>query len=654
MTEPVAVEISTAMAPVHAGTGDQRNSYYYFPNSLADPRGRTPHRQVTDDLNELDRRFVPPRGLGDAREVLALYQTVFLQGPRGSGRPTAAKLLLKELAAPEDTILQLWLQDRASNARTPFDFRHIGEGDHIWVDLADTGGWSWDEIHGELLELRSMARRQRAHLVVILPDVTALLTTEIHHFRVQIAAPPLDQVLRSHLRAAGFGHLEVRQADALEFAQSDRPLRDVPEYMRLIIEARDLAGDEGEFKTWADTAFKAFEGRKIEASEFIRKLTDGAQRALLLSAAMLHGAHGDAVDQAATALMVRAEHAPGPGSLLERESLDRRLDSVNAKVDIHGNVRFKVLGFDAAVRSYFWTQLPGLRKPTVSWLSAALDSLDLNQVERDNLVTNFADLCLNDRYHVILVELVGHFTSRHVTAARVNAAALILRQGLRAERRAREFRRQIYDWSTSSISDQLAAVLVAACRDEIFATHPDEAMVRLHHLARRAYQSVPHKALDYRSEAHKALADLVRADPRSMRQMLTRIADPPLDTRTWKVDSWLFLDIAYPWTLAELGDRGRPLITESAITNQLSRGWALVFGEQPLESWTPYATDWLRCASAVAEHRHALLDVLVDGAGRRAHLLSKLFGMADRAEFRDPISAVLLKKITAAQGVELT
>jgi hypothetical protein len=642
VTDPAAVEISTAHGPLHAGTGAQ--NIYYYPSSLADPKGRTPQRQVADDLNELARRFVQPRGLGDAREVLRLHQTVFLQAPPGGGRPTAAKLLLKELATPEETIFQLWLQEKATNARAPFDFTHVGDGDHAWADLTDTGGWSWDEIHGELLELRSTARHRNAHLVVILPDEAVLLNTEIDQFRVRLEAPSLDQVLRSHLRAAGFGPLEVRQSDALEFVRSDRPLRDVPEYVRLVAEAQNLAAGEADFKTWCDTAFKAFEGRKSEASAFIRTLKGGSDRALLFSVAMLHGAHGDAVDHAATALMARAEHAPDLGSLLEHEMLDRRLDSINAKADVHGNVRFKILGFDAAVRSYFWTQLPGLRQPIVKWLPVALDSPDLSQAERDNLVTNFADLCLTDRYHAVLLNLVAQFTSQHTTAARVNAAALILRRGLRAERCAREFRRQIYDWSINRrTSDQLAAVLVAACRDEIFATHPDEAMVRLHHLARR----------NARSEAHKTLAGLARADPRSMRQMLARIADPPPDTRPWEADPWLFLDIAHPWTLAELGDRRRALITEGAVAERLSRGWALVFEELPHESWARYAESWLSCAAAIGEHRNTLLNTLVRGAAREADTLASLYAIAVSADFRDSVSDLLLRKITQAQGVAL-
>ena len=644
----MTTEITTAQGPVHTGSGDLRIEYqYYIPNSLADPRGRTPHRQMADDLNELDRRFVPPRGLADAQRVLADHQAVFLHAPHGCGRPTAAQLLLKERAAPEDTILQLWLQDKASKATAPFDFTHISNGDYTWVDLTDTGGWSWYEINSELPVLRSTAHRKKAHLVVILPDDVAGLATVIDHLRVRLAPPPLDEVLRKHLRVAGFGHLEVRQADELEFVRTNRPLRDVPGYVQLVEEARNLASGHGDFKGWCATALKAFEGRTSEAGSFIRTLTGGAERALLFSVAMLHGAHGDAIDHATVALLEHAKHAVGPGSPLEHEALDSRLGNVNAKANPSGNVRFRDLGFDAAVRAYFWTQLPSLRDPITAWLSATLDSSDLDQAERDNLVTNFAGLCLTDRYHTVLLKLVEQFTGRHTTAARVNAAALILRHGLRGERHAREFRRQIYDWSTSSTSDQLGAVLVAACRDEMFVTHPDEAMVRLHHLARRSRDGKD-------SKAHEALAGLARSDPRSMRQMLTRIADPPPDARRWRADSLLFLDIAHPWTLTAFSDRGGPLLlTEVLVAQQLSKGWALAFADLPYESWVDYAENWLSCAANSTEYQDALLDILVRGATGKAETLASLYGIAYESEFRQVVSVLLLRKITHAQGVVL-
>ena len=124
----------------------------------------------------------------------------------------------------------------------------------------------------------------------------------------------------------------------------------------------------------------------------------------------------------------------------------------------------------------------------------------------------------------MLTGLVEEYTKPHLSANRANAAALVLRSGLRSERCGRTFRRKIYLWSTNrGTSDQLAAVIVAACRDEIFATHPDEALVRLHHVARR----------NGRCEAHQALVELVGTDRRLLRQMLRRIADRDPTWRTW-------------------------------------------------------------------------------------------------------------------------
>ena len=271
------------------------------------------------------------------------------------------------------------------------------------------------------------------------------------------------------------------------FARQDRPLRDVPEYVRLIAEAKAQAAGGGDFDEWCATALAAFSGREREVEDFIRPMKDGAQRALLITVAMLHGAPADAIEQETDSLMAKADHPPAPGSVLEREPLDARLEEIRAKRDATtGRVRFLALGFDAAVRAYFWTQMCATRRPILDWFPPALDSTSLDQADRDDLIRNFVEQYLTDDRHAsLLARMVMQFTGDRATANRVNAAALILRYGLRAERCGRTFRRQIYQWSKDkNTSDQLAAVLVAACRDEIYATQPDEALVRLHHLAR--------------------------------------------------------------------------------------------------------------------------------------------------------------------------
>ena len=252
-----------------------------------------------------------------------------------------------------------------------------------------------------------------------------------------------------------------------------------------------------------------------EVQELIAKLSDGPQRALLLTVAMLHGAHADVIEQAATSLLEKVEQPPDERSLLERAALDERLDGIDAYRDDAGNVNFKVLGFDSAVRSYFWTQMYDLREPLQDWLDDVIDSPVPSEADRDTIVRNFTEQCLNDRYKPILATLAEKYVSNGGKSdSRMIAAARILHYGLQDEHCGRFFRREVYEWSRrDGMSDQLAAVIVAACRDEISATRPDEALVRLHHVARRKSGC----------GAYQTLVELVSADRRFLRQMLSRL-----------------------------------------------------------------------------------------------------------------------------------
>lgn len=645
MTDLIASAILNAQGPVNAGSGDQTNHIYAV--SLANPQGRTPRQQAADELRELARRFESPLGLANAREILKNHRTVFLHGTPGSGRSTAARMLLRELA-PNEAIQQLILQDRENGM--PFDLRHIGDGDRMWIDLSSVdvaiGGWQFSDIRDHLRSLRSAVQKHAAYLVAVIPDQTARLDQELDGFRASIQRPPLYRALLRHLRARDLLPRGFEPDLALKFADQERPLRDVSEYVSLIADAKAQAAGGGNFAEWCAAALAAFSGRESEVKELIPTIKDGAQRALLITVAMLHGASAEAIEQETVSLMAKADHPPACGSVLEREPLDARLSAIHAKRDTTtGRVRFLELGIDAAVRSFFWTQMFATRQPILDWVLLAIDSASLDQADRDNLIRNFVeDYLTDDRHAPLLARMVVQFTGARATANRVDAAAHILRHGLRAERCGRAFRKQIYQWSIdNNTSDQLGAVLVAACRDDIFATQPDEALVRLHHLARRK-----------RLGAHETLIGLISADPRALRQMLGRISERDPKARQWEEDRRLFLDMADPWALIEPGEQGRPLIDELPVANLLRVGWALVFdGVLPNESWIPRARGWISCAAESERCRCILLDVLVRGATSNAQVLAELYAMAGDMEYHDAVGHLLLRKITRVFGVEL-
>jgi hypothetical protein len=638
VTTPPISQIIGPLGPVSSGSGPQNNTIV-VPWTF-DSRQRSPRRQAAD-LRELAQRFVHPAGFGKARNILRDRRTVFLYAPAGSGRTAAAKLLLRELASPDTTFYELLLQEKDHHHR-PIEFSHIGEGEYAWLDLTDTGGWSPSEIRNEFPELLHTVRKQAAHLVAILPDQAWRFDPEIMDYCAPIDRPPLDEVLQRHLRMGGFPASD--SLHELEFTRQNGPLRDVPQYVRLISEARDRAAGKNDFADWCASAYRALTGREPEVRELIAKLTDGPQRALLLTVAMLHGAHADVIEQAATSLLEKVKQPPDDCSLLERAALDEKLHGIEAERDYAGNVRFKVLGFDSAVRSYFWTHMSGIRKPLQDWLDDVIDSPVLGEADRGTIVRNFAEQCLNDRYKPILARLAEKYVSNGKRSdSRMIAAAQILHYGLQAEHCGRFFRREIYEWSRrDGMSDELAAVIVAACRDEISATHPDEALVRLHHVARRKSGY----------GAYQTLVELVSADRRFLRQMLGRLTDREPDARKWAVDLRLFLSIANPRAFTDPGPRNHALIADAGVSRQLTAGWNLIFAGLEHEEWAPNAYQWLRCASEDYRHRHALLDVLIHGAEQRPSALARLYVMTRRAEFREVISGLVLEKITIAQGVD--
>lgn len=637
MSDSISSHVST-QGPVHAGPGPQ-NIYYSI--SLADPRGRSPRRQAADDLLWLEQRFVHPAGFGKARDILELHRTVFLDAPPGNGRITTAKMLLWELRPDAEKFHELLSQDTENEPR--LNLGHIGDGDRAWLDLSDVSGPLWSEIHAELPSLRRAVQEHAAHLVIVLPHAIEDLRPELNPYRAQIVRSPTREVLHRYLRMENIPQPEP--LPELQFLGENRPLRDIPKYVRLITDAREKVSGKTDFATWCDTAYQALSDQGKEVAELVATLSRGPQRALLLATSMLHGAHADSILHAAASFLRTVEYPPDECPMLERATLGQRLEEISAELDGFGCVRFSKLGYDSAVRAYFWTHLPELRDHMEAWVGSTANS-DLTDDEREGLVRRFTEQCLNDRYQSTWTSLVERWTIEPSTDHKMKAAALVLQRGLRDEKQGRAFRRKIYDWSRSSnLPDPLAEVIVAACRDEMTVTHPDEALVRLHHVARRERRT---------RRARDALVGLVSGDRRFLRQMLNRLTDTYSEGRMWVADADLFLDLADPEALADPGTRNHALISESTIPGQLAGCWSLVFTERSHETWSARAEQWLYYAAADRRHRHVLLDVLVQGGEQRTAVLARLYAMTRGQELRAAISDLLLQKINAALDVQPT
>lgn len=630
MSDPVGTHVHDPLGPTHTGAGD-----IVIFQRLSEARGSEPRRQALDELTWVAQRFVHPEGFGRARDVLKSGRAVFLDALPGSGRVAAAKKLLWELrdgAERFHELLPLENEDR-------LDLSLVGTGDRIWLDLSGLTGPEWGKVRDELSSLRTVVLDRSAYLVVVLPSAADGLPAELTQFRALIEPPPAHEVLSRHLRCAGLAWPETLPPQ--DFLSQGKPLGDVPEFVDLVVMAREQAHGRGDLANWCETAYRLWQGRRAQIGDRVSELAgDGQKRALLLVAAMLHGAHADAIHEGSQHLLKIAQHPPDGSSLLQGDPLGQRLKEIRASIDAAGRVQFDDPGYDKAVRAFFWKNNPELHDLLGRWVAQIANSATLRlDGDLESLARRFGEQCRAERYRSSWSSLVEQWTADAAPARLMSAAALILRDGLGDKRHGRVFRRQIYQWATSSPTERLAAVIVAVCRDEMAVNHPDEALVRLHHVARRERGTL----------ARAALLDLARSDRRFFRQLLSRLAEQSPERRWLTADVEFFLLVTEPKLLTEPGERKSALIHEAAVQRWLIAGWQFAFA-QPSQTWCLPARQWLDHAAGDEAHRHDLVDVLIAASQPHAATIALLFTLRDRSQDAG-FGELLLQKISAAQGL---
>jgi len=604
------------------------------------------------DLMDLAQRFVTPRGLGKARKVLETRRTVLIHGAPGSGRITAAKMLVYELAAGHERFHELgWDEDKKRGTR--FHVHDILTEDRMWLDLSQAHWQILADFHQEFAQIRKAVLDQRALLAVVLPpDDTIPLPAEFDHYRVELQRPPGLEVLRGHLRFHGVPEaLDAQASRAIaERLRSVWRIEDIARFAKLVAMARENAAGTGGLTAWFTTALKASLGHKHEARIQIAKMTQSRQRALLLATAMLHGGYADHIHAAAGRLLQVMKQPREESPPLEQEDLLTQFMGIGARIDGEGFATFRELEFDAAVRAHFWDYVPDLREGIRSWVRQMIDSAELRQEDRDALVTRFTQLCMRDRYLDVLTKSIKEWSADGATERRLRAAEEMLRQAVGSERHGRFFRRQTYEWSRDSqLSTGLSRAVVRACAEVMAVHRPYEAMVRLHHRARRERGG---------DQARRALAALVQGDPRLRRQMLFRLTRL---SQKYPRDPVLFLDIADPQAFTKPDLRDRSLIAEDGVREMLRDGWRRVFTDCPAEIWTPRVVEWVSHAFHDEGHRDAVLAVLLGGSDARNDVLACLFNAARRLpdapedawERRIAFRDLVLRKISEAQGLEV-
>jgi hypothetical protein len=624
--------------PAMFGDGNTQNNLSVIAAGLKRLQQRHPLHQPIDHLYRLARRFVPPPGFAEAEAAIGELRTIVLMGPPGAGRTAAAQMLLFDSQSGSGELYELDPQEPDEGSPFQIDPDLIGRDDGVWVDLSGAGHQLWSWIQKDLPALHRRVQEYNARLVVIAPNGLDLRDDFHHHLR-SIDRPRPEEAFGHILRVEGLA--STAEPPTPGFLKNQPPMGEIVQFVHGILDAKRQQAGKGDLRSWIAAAERPTSPRETPVSEALTELTSASQRALLLSVAMLHGAHADVINGAASALMARL---PGePTAALDQHPLGERLREVGAETDPVRQVHFTRSGYEATVRLFFWRHFPELHDVLAAWVRTTLASNDLSDEDLAEMARGFAAQCLDARYQRYWTELVRGLTTQESNPAFELAAVAILQMGLGDEVNSRTFRRQIYDWSRASgTSGSLATVLVAACQ-QMTRTHPGEALVRLHHLARRHPE---------RTDIWDVLVEVVYDNRRLLRLLLSRLTERPFET-TLTVDARIFLHVADPARLTARQPTRQPPIAQSDVTRQLEAGWTRAFTRLPVTEWASRASDWLRYAAMDSATRHPLLNVLIEGGRPATAVLPQLYGLAHRAQFRDEIADLVLNQIAAVQGVEL-
>jgi hypothetical protein len=634
---------------MHNGNGDM---YITVGSDRPDP-GKPPFRSVAEDqFAWLRRVLVAPSGMGEARNELARTGTVILDGEPGSGRTSAARILLREHHQDTGAFRELQPDEDEDDG---LPLRHpelVAAGDRLLLDLASADAARWDAARTDLSTLRRAVQEKHAHLVVVMPYGT-VLDSELQQYRVEIRQPCRYRVLKRHLRIHGVPSEEYLRPDAAvsEFLNAQRPLREIADFADLVRRAR-ADGTPGEgFAQWCAAALKARADRREEVAALVATVPESPQRALLITAAMLHGAHADVVHEASQLLSDAVGSPPDELPLLQRKDLAERLKEISAVALSDGRVRFRELDLDAAVRTHFWDHRPDLRGHLATWTARTLGLKGprITRALRDDLVSKLAGEYLRTGQGEGLASLAESWGSRARGSVDLEAAVQALTCGLQHPAHAGNFRRWIYEWCRHKrLDDGFARVLVGVCSDVIAAGHPDQAMVRLYYLARREHGA---------AGALQALSDLVDTDHRLRRRLLHRLTR----CKPSRSELGIFLRVAVPERLTHPYDDGRALVDEKDVRSSLITSWSAVLNGLPRPAWQPCAERWIHQVTVAGHRGELLLDLLVGAAdqceGRRGAAFAALYASARDAERTTPggssraalTTDALLQKIRSAQ-----
>lgn len=590
-------------------------------------------------------RFVPPPGFDRARRTLEAERMVMISGPAGSGRRTTSQMLARTIGAG----LFHDLPALDGDAGEELDSSPFRPGDWLFCALADsTVGPSTADL---INTYRSISQSHDCALVITVPEQwSQLVPDDLRPLVASIDRPDAQAVLVQHLQADSVAaeRGELSGVVGLPEFLGHASMRQIGHLAHRTVEAARLQPTTG-CVGWISQALTSATESATQVAETTRTL-EGRARALLLAAGLLEGASADAIHEAAEALLKRLDYPAADTHRLDQPGIGELLHGVGAEPDGRGAVRFRrQLAYDGAVRTHFWRNYPDLRDALRDWVQGLVPSPSLGRGERDRAVDRAVEQCLDVGRYGDIADWTLAWTrgaAAAATASTAPLAATALGRALGDDRAGWWFRRRIYDWACDhNLPVGLAQVLVAVCADQLAITHPERAVVRLHHLARHQMAAVQEAA------GHR-LCQLTERDDRNFRQLLERLdnslADPPhAQQRPWDVH--LFLRLA---GARQLTGTTSWLAAGSSGRASFVRCWSAALRFATDDQLAKTVECWL---DAAVERRDpgVLLGVLVNAGNGQPALIGPLYRIARDWSRRTGLASAEARHATAARLIHL-
>ncbi|GGS54254.1 hypothetical protein [Actinokineospora fastidiosa] len=560
---------------VHQGSGSI--NYFLAPASAPTSPRRSPREHTADLLGDLSARFVEGPGFITAEQRLQQPGTVVLTGDPGTGRRTAALMLLHRSGAGTSRFREVDVDGSDDDV----DSFTVQSGERILLVMPDDNGESVQRRSKWLVNHHSAVRQAQAYLVVVCSSrAQHLLPDELIQQVCRLGRPQGAAVLTKHLAALG---VTTWHADLTRHALAD-PMRDLARLAALIGQAKETADNDTDPAAWIAEGLAAY----TEPVDHVQIPSNGRVRALTVMTALLEQARAEAVFTASESFLRSVRYPEDPIHPLEWVDLDHRLHDIEARVDKRRRVRFTKAAHGHAVLTYFWDRLPWLRTQLTAEINSVLGLRELDDGDRLRVARRFAAQSLRTGHTDDLFTAVFQWCQqRNLQWIGIQ----ILADGLESDAGS-VFRRQVYTWVTHrNLHRYVALALVRVCSESIAPTRPEQALVRLRHLTRN-YDS------EVASTAREALILLAKDDPAFLTRLLSQLckdlaADPVKPT-----DVTLFTAVIDPRNLAQLTTS-----TLSAAADLTAEAWRVLLRR--------HQATWLTALeatlTAAAEHGPELL-----------------------------------------------